>query len=272
MNKDNIICPECGTENEPQYTYCKNCGTKIATESSADKYQANDNFTGNEEKENGEYTNLIIDTIDGNSTDDIITFTGKNAMKFVPKFSKMELTGSRISWCWPVAVLGYLFGPLGASLWFFYRKMYKAALILLLIGTLVGGASAALNGYVNSVNQPERNEIVNEFLQGIDSFESIVSNYIEPPYSLPYAFVENFIGIATFLLGGLYSMNIYKKHVAQRISQFKNSDVDPRYYKLGLASIGGVSSGMTWLGGFLVVIITNGFDVISNIVAKFLIG
>lgn len=34
---DKKICPDCGTENEKEYIYCKNCGTPLKSEPSAEE-------------------------------------------------------------------------------------------------------------------------------------------------------------------------------------------------------------------------------------------
>ncbi len=292
MSKNINICPECGTENEPQYTYCKNCGTALAVEGGAQEnnkgsnfnHSTNDNpkydnFAGRRTQENSGYTAydysqppFIIDTIDGNPTDDVITFTGKNAMKFVPKFSKMELSGSRVSWCWPVALLGYMFGPLGAAIWFFYRKMYKIALILVAIGVLLGGANAVIDGYVSGIAGPVYEESFEQFIEGQNGyFDFLLDEYDALEYSPVYSLIEGVISLATMLLGGLFSMHFYKKHIAQQISIYRASNIDPRYYQLGLASIGGTSSGMAWLGILILIITTNIFDAISSVIQNLFI-
>ena len=54
----------------------------------------------------------------------------------MPVFSKLEITGGKTAWHWPCAILSFLFGPIGAALWFFYRKMYKYAVIFLVVSLL----------------------------------------------------------------------------------------------------------------------------------------
>ena len=43
MNKN--ICSSCGTENEPEYKYCKNCGGKLYDENEEANTESSSNAT-----------------------------------------------------------------------------------------------------------------------------------------------------------------------------------------------------------------------------------
>lgn len=245
----NNICPECRTENEPQYIYCKNCGTKISN----NEGQFAEGNIQNEQKNGGfdyKENHGIIDIIDGNPSEDVGIFVGKKSINILPKFSKMELTSSKASWCWPAAILGYLFGPFGTAIWMFYRKMYKLALIFMTIGVAVTVVStASVGGSYDELLAPlEDVEIYtfNDFVQLLDGFE------ITPKMMISSALSE-MINIASFVVSGLFGMYWYKRFTAQKIHRYRASDIDHRYYRMGLASIGGTSAGMA----ILAVIIMN---------------
>lgn len=282
----NFICPECGTQNEPQYIYCKNCGVRLVPEQKPNDKAESDNggfnptsdantnaqtFSGNFQTNAGEF---VIDTIDGVSSEDIVTFVGTKASKIVPKFSKMELSRSRVSWCWPPALLGFLFGPIGTAIWFFYRKMYKIAIILVAIGVLYGGITGVLNGYFAAATGDFVNSIVEELpneLQSLyGSYFGFLKNIKIPNYTPVYEIMGDFISIASFIFGGIFSLHFYKKHTVSKIKEYKLSNIDPRYYKLGLASVGGTSTGMAWLGIFIYIFADGMFDTISFFVSNFL--
>lgn len=289
----NVICHECGTENEPQYIYCKNCGARlneeVKTQEKAQNVNSNfthesdfndnpqtgkDNFDGRRQQKNSSpvYDGFIVDTIDGVSSDDVATFVGTKAGKLLPQFSKMELSRSRVSWCWPPALLGFLFGPLGTAIWFLYRKMYKIAFILVAVGILYGGITAVLNGFVaantGAFVNPFFEELPNELQTIYGPYFDFLKDIKIPDYTPVYEIMDDFICLASLIFGGLFSIYFYKKHVVKKINEYKLGNIDPRYYKLGLASVGGTSSGMAWLGVFIYILSDGMFDAIAFLVSN----
>lgn len=259
--KNNIICPECGAENEPDYIYCKNCGAMLtAGVPHNDEGKKSEEYRQN--YENQDFTPGTADTLDGISSEEMGAFIGKKAYAILPKFSKMEMTGSKISWCWPPAVLGILFGPLGASLWFFYRKMYKIAIIFVAVGIILASANALLGG--NTVDS----EILEKYLNSntvstSQLFEEIISNMSPKNYFA--SAIEQISSLGSFLVSGLFGLWFYKNHSAKKIVKFRRSNVDPRYYKLGLAAVGGTSAGMLILGILIYIVSLNLASVVVNI-------
>lgn len=264
---NNIICHECGAENEPEYCYCKNCGASLKsdTEKNNNQYNNNQNYNSRFNQSGSNYSQntynqaVILDTIDGVPSEDIVTFVGKKSFNILSKFTKMELTGSKASWCWPAAVLGFLFGPLGAAIWFFYRKMYKAAVIFMAIGIVLSAAVGIIAGppidkdflqdavesfysgdYAGFYNS------VNDALSSEDTVRSIAANALDSAAS-----------IATIIVAGIFGFYFYKRHAVKSINRYRNMSVDPRYYKIGLASIGGTSSGMAVLGVAILILVPN---------------
>ncbi len=171
----------------------------------------------------------------------------------------MELTGSKVSWCWPAAVLGFLFGPLGAAIWFFYRKMYKAAVIFMAIGIVFSAAVGIIAGPITD----------KDFLQG--AVESYYSGDYEGFYngvgellcsedtvrSIAASVLDSAVSIATMIVAGMFGFYFYKRHAVRSINRYRDMSVDPRYYKIGLASIGGTSSGMAVLGVAILILVPN---------------
>lgn len=242
-----IICPECNTENEPQYIFCKNCGKQLAHSEnngeSAAGFSPHVTYTN-------DYTahteGQIVDTIDSVPTEDIETYIGKKANTVLPKFSKMELTGSKVSWCWPVALLGFFMGPVGAAMWFFYRKIYKVACILLAIGLVVTVATTLLSSDTVLMQESIAKQIesgkfdIDEMLDVIDEAESAYSPLANS--------INNIVDTLTMVICGMFAFYFYKKSIIKNIEKYKTKNVDPRYYRMGLAAIGGTSIGMAILG------------------------
>lgn len=240
MNK---ICKECMTENEQEYLYCKNCGNKLDKDAPKDEYKYAQGFNP------ASYNTPYGDTeVEGISTQELSLFIGKKAYDILPKFQKMELTNSKISWCWPVAILSFLFGPFGAALWFFYRKMYKNALIFSAIGAIVSIVVSLFNfEEYNAVFDTVMDALLSgNFEAAISSFQSL--DTLETVFSVIANAFQGLIEIATTIFTGIFGYSLYKRHCLEKIRIYKNSQTDNRYYQFGIAAIGGVSSGMLVLG------------------------
>lgn len=235
------ICPECRTENEIQYTYCKNCGALLHNET-----QNSDFYTQNNGQK--QYTQDFL--IDGVPESDMIDFVGKNANKIVPKFKSLCFKNSKVSWCWPVAILSYFLGPVGASFWFFYRKMYKKGFLFLALGMIAititslfsGDFSVSFDSILSDYNNPES-----------------IYNFIKDPELIKYFIansVYNCIKIATLVVTGMLSLNWYKNFAVKKLYSYHSKNIDERYYRIGIRSIGGVSVGMVFLDIGLVFVFT----------------
>lgn len=264
---NNIICHECGTENEPEYCYCKNCGAYLKSDieknnnqyNNSKNYNSRFNQSGSNYSQNTYNQAVILDTIEGVPSEDMAAFVGKNFHKIMAKFTKMELTGSKASWCWPAAVLSFLLGPLGAAIWFFYRKMYKAAVIFMAIGVvtsatvgIIGGSivdSAVLESAGESFYSGDYGAFYNDIEQALNSSDTL--------RSLAANAVDSAVNIATMIAAGVFGFYFYKRHCVNSINRYRNRQVDPRYYKIGLASIGGTSSGMAVLGVAILILVSN---------------
>lgn len=255
---DKIICHECQTENEPKYVYCKNCGTLLNEndEKSKRKYSdINYDFSNNTNTGGSTYNGtygILLDQIEGVSTDDLMTFTGKKSYDIVSKFCKSEITSSKCGWCWPTAILGFVFGPFGSAIWFFYRKMYKLAMIFVAIGIILSASVTIISG-------SETNFDLKDFYSG--NYETFYDNIDEADTDTLQDNIASFfnfsVSLATSIVTGLYGMYFYKKHCLNKIKTYSANMPDPRYYKLGLATIGGTSSGMAVLGVFIMMICEN---------------
>lgn len=311
---DRKICSECGTENESDYIYCKNCGTLLtsptkpaepenkqpehefiaetapapktapefasqAAEPKAEQSSfrpapeaAEPAFSPappvyNTENGNTGYAQSGAPSPDGIPQEEIALFIGKKAAVIMPKFIKMEITNSKTSWCWPAALLGFFFGSMGAALWFYYRKMYKPAALLTVIGAVINIVTAALtfnSGSVDftalyrSILAGDAQSIINAFKTLGDS--STVLDFIATA-------ISNAADLATCILTGLYGYYLYKEHCIKSINRFRMSIPDRRYYTMGLASVGGVSGGMLAVGIICMIVVSNLITVLTSVVS-----
>lgn len=247
----NNICPECKTENEPEYRYCKNCGTPLFTA------QQNTNEAYGEQDTSKSYG----DTIDGNPVEDVVAFTGKNVPKIVPAFIKMEKTGSKVSWSWPPFIFGFFFGPIGVAIWFFYRKMYSKASIFAGIGILLNYISFMLDRFFD-IGQSKINgfeKYFEDILDGRIDYESIVSAFTSKSSILSFftSSLQSSVVIACAVLAGIFGMYLYKQHTAKAIYKINSTFTDAGYKKFALASKGGTSVGAAIVGLIIITVLSN---------------
>lgn len=268
---DNInICPECGTENEEQYIYCKNCGTTLkeskpepTLKEDINTNQADDSASGCYSSPNNDYS-----CIDGIPYEDIQLFIGTKSNNIMPKFINMEISHSKNSWCWPPAVLAFFFGPFGAALWFFYRKMYKHAFILTAIGAVLSLITSLLT--INTTSTYAQ-AIIKAFTDGnMSDIMPPIEGLAPSVFDTIASAIENIVNIATSVIVGIFSAYWYKNHCVAKIKEFRAMNPDNNYYKLGLMYLGKTSGGMLALGillalgiGYIVTFITT---IISTII------
>ena len=175
----------------------------------------------------------------------------------MPKFIKMEISHSKTSWCWPAAILGFILGPIGAALWFLYRKMYKIGILLLAAGTVLTFTVAALTYNTNSAGLSNVFEAIAEGDLGAvtDALNNISGT--QTVLDVIASGLENIADLAACILSGLFGYYAYKEHCVKSIRSFRQNGIDPRYYRIGLASLGGVSGGMLAVGIISMVVIQN---------------
>jgi hypothetical protein len=286
------ICENCKTENEPEYEFCKNCGiplnrqeysrntqdstpaydnsaangnsaqaqadnTRVGQQGNASAAQAYGNHSGAAGFMSvwGAYGNMNFDGVSG---EEMAAFVGKKANDILPKFFKMQLKNSKVSWCWPAAILGFIFGPLGSGLWFLYRKMYKIGIIFLAIGVVISIAPDIMANYGNT--ETANNKQYENYVETDGSFKdifNILGSAQEDKDFLDYC-AETIDYISSILAGvvaGMYGFYYYKKHCIEQITSFRAYQADSRFYSIGLASLGGVSGGALTGGIFVVIMI-----------------
>lgn len=295
MENKKIICSECNTLNEEKYNYCKNCGNKLIKPNASPEIDALTSYPKSAEETTGEplkaqppqysystdtyqqnsfnntqstfaYGNTYVENIDGIPYSEVVAFVGKKADKYMPAFSKMEITSSKTNWHWPCALLGFFLGPLGAALWYFYRKMYKHAVIFAAIGTALAIITAIFTAGSISFTADDLMKALSgdiAVLESLSSEETLASNIV--------GFITDMADFACAVVCGLFTHSWYKKHITRTIMKYRYKSIDPRYYQMGLMSIGGTSGGMLALG-IGILILANNFASVLMIVLKFIGG
>ena len=186
--------------------------------------------------------------------EDIAFFVGKKAGDILPKFTSMEFSGSKVSWCWPAAVLGFFFGPMGAAIWFLYRKMYKIGALLLVLGAALTFFFAALS---YNPSTAEAGDLFDAFASGdVDVLGDLLIGE-ETVLARVANLLDMVTSVACCILSGIFGFYAYKEHCVKAIRNYRMTGIDPRYYRIGLASVGGVSGGMVAVGIVCIIVASN---------------
>ncbi len=259
---DKRICDVCGTENEMHYQYCKNCGTKLQKPTNNENqtqppYQQNNVYTASQYAKYGQYANQAdaffdqtygITEIDGVKTEDLAAYIGPKNRNIINKFAKMELSNSKVSWCWPAALWGIL-GPAGVAVWFIYRKMYKLGIILLAISVMVSIAVTTVSGEKDSVFDDF--SIAEEYAE-LEEIPEIEKGETHNSWRSKLAvIIDDMVVLASITLAGLFSMYAYKNHTINKINHYNIVNASERYRQIGLMAVGGTSVGMAVLAPFV---------------------
>lgn len=267
-------CPECNTANEPEYSFCKNCGAPLPKENAKkdNPYGYADPYGGSPYG-NGygavppvnPYSPFYAEEIDGIPTEDLVRFVGKNSDKIVGKWSHMAVTHSKISWCWPVAILTFLFGIAGAAFWFLYRRMYKIGIILLAASLLLTGVQSfllvtpmqdvfntvlsAATEYGDEITESQAAELVEQMAEDADlASVSVMSNL----FSL--------IKWAGLILLSMFALPLYKNFAVGKIRAYGRRPND-----MELLLSGGTSGGAVAIGVVLNIMLSTAIFVSASV-------
>ncbi len=237
-------CEECKTPNEPEYKFCKNCGTPLQEPDILDSPIApipqNDDSIGEIEAQ------------------DMVFFVGKNGARVVQKWNMMGFLRRRFSWCWPAFIWSFFFGLAGAGLWFLYRRMYK-------FGAIILAASFALSS-IGILSHSE--SITNLVIDSVDcikqstDFETGEVNERELSYRLErvmegedakrlaaFSDLSEMFNLVAAVVAGLFALAIYKHFAVSKIKSYGR-----KLTPLELSLAGGTSGGALTLGIILTVV------------------
>ncbi len=191
-----------------------------------------------------EYYDSYIDSVHINL---IANMVGPNAYKYIEKFKAMEM-GKKVSFNWAA----FFFPPY----WFFYRKLYKPAIILLTVTMLI-----------SIISTPSMLEISNSmvlFFQGI-SEEMLMDDAYLTQFMTEYLKLFSPVmiyGLANFivsLISGFTANRLYKKYIINSSRLVMKARSKPEAGNL-IARLGGVSP-LALLGAYLAA------QLISNLVS-----
>ena len=212
MDEQNTkICSNCSTVNSADFTYCKNCGTQLYSQQASTNYEPSA-YIPPQYRHNSFYEK---DGVDAKTMSD---FVGKNADTYLSKFITMKLNNKRISWHWPVFVLGFLLGPVGIAFWFFYRKMYKQAFMFLILGTLLSFGKTWAS-FIHPFNTVIEAFGIETLMSDADITDSMLlqigQTFTESVH--PLNSVISIISMAAIILTPMFAFSMYEKFALKRI-------------------------------------------------------
>lgn len=231
-------CSRCGTMNEPEYVYCKNCGNLLGNSETQPQnihytpinYNTTYPYAANDYSE-------IEPEINGVDTKKLQAYVGvKNRDKIMARFIIAHKTGKKVpGFNWVVFITGALLAFPFVSSWFFYRKMFK-------VGAILCAMSIALTIVVTAVNFPANSENLRKEYSKIKDYsvEQIIEEETQSLASTTSANTVDAVvklGITIFL--AINAWQIYYKQSTARIkklelSNFQNNN---QFYQLaGLPS------------------------------------
>lgn len=220
-----IACPACGTRNNPAASNCTHCGAplgqtqeppKTESASSGPKYARSSRqtsgpgvpppFPGNAQVVGPE------DEIGGIKSKDWASFIRRSVPYYLMRFFQMELGGSKIA----VSLSAFIFG----AYYFFYRKMYRIALLFCGADLLLTLPSLVLFWYDTG---------------------SFLTTGINPEFWLTMGTICAYLNWGVRLVAGLFGVFLYKKHASKTIRRICETTPEGSQRSLRLSAVGGVN-------------------------------
>ena len=257
---DVVVCPICGA---PHHRECFNKEHKCALESKHGtneewdkqnklnfdtppqiKQQENSTYKENEIPDMEQFEKYGFmnqnEKIGDVSADELANFVGKGSYYYLSKFKKMNQTGKG-TWNFWAFFFNYLY--------FFYRKLYKQGIILLIIAVIGTVPSfMVINQFTQHVALAAQNEIIT-----VNSVERILLEMMYEETNPDFASfnfwftMTNIMSIVNFVIAlmvGFGANKIYMKHCIEKIKYTRAAVMDYKAnpnYKYSLRMIGGVS-------------------------------
>lgn len=235
------ICNVCGTANEEEYVYCKNCGSPLMTENSSQnaQYSPNHNYT-NAYGVYGCYADYseITPELDGVETAKVQAYVGnKNRNKFMQSFIAIAKTGRKAFFNWAVMLTGILLSSVFTASWFFYRKMYKVGLIICAVFVALtvcitainfNDDAAAVSATYDKISSYSEAELTEKLMYSEDG-SAITSNAFTSPLSKVVSNVVTVAEIVAVVLLSVYAYRIYYNHTLKEVKRISATGENQLY-------------------------------------------
>lgn len=236
-------CNNCGLDNEPGSPFCKRCGAPLNTvHFNTRGFNPFVNVAGTDESEK----------IGNHTAAELAVYIRTSVRKYLDKFRRIE-GGKKLNFNWAAFIFG--------SLWYFYRKMYKAGalfVVCIAAATLIAASSASefaavyqsynAKFYSGELSQAETEALYQEYMAELQKIDK------KPVYV--------FMGIAftVHLLCGLLAYNLYYKKIIDDFKLISEQVEDRNMQAMLISRRGGVSFLNAICGYFF-------FELVVNVLA-----
>lgn len=284
------ICSVCGTENSGDFQFCIHCGARLPLDEAAinpvEAPLTPPPSTPMSQPVTPQPFYAPAAAAGGMSEfDEMVAFIGPNGFEYANKMQNMKLRFKKASWNWPVFLFGFFLNI--PFVWFYYRKMYKQATIILLatLAFLLGifGCSvkvitpffdALSQAYVTAVddegtmvaiqdkyNVAEDNDTDFQFDDSdMEEFGSVIAAALPQMTGGLIGMCVLSIGYLVFIiLLSVYANNMYARHCEKKIQLLKSTG---RSDVIFLRAAGGTSTLPAVLSGILFFI---GINIVSSV-------
>lgn len=289
-SKSGRLCHICGAENLPEALHCGRCGALLSEEKADEESEKECRFCGEKNpasnrlcskcgapllfENNFFQNNIYMKDVDapedeplGETTvGEAAYFIQNSTKRYIPKFKKIA-SGRKISF----NLGAFLFSPW----WFFYRKLYKAGVIILVLFTSITfmtykyqsqilSASETMESTLSAIQEQYKDSANDETLltEAVDKETEVVLDFVNQ-VKKPAAIILIII-ILEHLACGFAANLIYYKKMKDIIDKVKETDAPDEIKKSLLIRTGGISFISLAAGFFGGEILTSAISYIAN--------
>ncbi len=214
-----VACKNCGTENDSENAFCKQCGAPINMEKAAGAiYQR---MKQDDEADSRGFGGMpFIDIrpinketdVDGNTVGEYTKYVGKSFYYYIPKFLRFS-KNNNISMNFSA-----MFFP---EFYFFYRKMIPEGIVMLIAKILLSIPSAIYLVYTYSGN--------------------MAPSILEQQWYVGFNNVTYFLSYAVSFACGLFANRLYYRKAKNDLDKIKSTIMEEGSRSSAIASAGGTS-------------------------------
>ena len=221
-----VVCPRCGTPNAPEEPVCTSCGERL--------YQSGEpNAAGafGQQPPAGPAVQIQPgEPLCGGTVAEAAAFVRYAAQRYIPKFYKREKAGKKASFNWAA----FFFTPY----WFFYRKLYLAGGIFLVLQVLLSLCTATphFQGLFAALYDAQL-----QFLEGGLS-EAAYLAAVKSLYAAPEFLLFLFGSLALHLAAAFSADALYYRRVTRELAAIRTQSDGPEATRLLFLRRGGTSA------------------------------
>lgn len=235
-------CKNCGTLNEADYRFCKNCGAPLENDnsSSTGSYTPPGGNGFSFDPFGGFNYSEIESELNGVPSDDVAAYVGYRSRGRIMNAFIAIKRGRKTFVTWSILLLGILLSLPYASAWLFYRKCYKAGLIVCAAVLLLHSASVAI-GYETT---KQNVEIAYNQIQDVSDEELLTASYKITGTVAGSVTEEVLLSIIRYAsLGGVGVLSVFAYYfyyldATSKIKKLRNKGIFDRY---AISTAGGTS-------------------------------